>query len=313
MNNSNNSRCIGTLTIGNENTGNLLAEGGKMKKNILQTVSGGYDSTCLLIKNLQEGHEVFPLYINAYSVHPAKRLVEITTVRNLIKTLQVRFDKLRGVTVVDNKQLCIRGIISMQPLIWLLGLFAEVKKRRDDVFFDEVHIAYIMGDSAVSFQKELQAFWKALFSFSFPETDKYPKLVFPLLKCCKEIIINELSSYDYSILASCWTCENPHVISKKSSKSNDKHVYIEPCGACRTCTNLKATSPFRTPKRYKATFNADKFSKDHNSIINRIINETDIFHIPEEYLSIEETNDKMPVKRKPHNKCRTDVSNPKTN
>jgi 7-cyano-7-deazaguanine synthase in queuosine biosynthesis len=276
-----------------------------MNKKILLALSGGFDSTYLLIKNLQEGNRVKPIYIYAYNVHPAKRLIEITTVKKLIKTLQKKFDNLDDLEEVLNKQHCINGIISTQPIMWLLGLFEEVKKE-NYTFYDEVQIAYIMGDTAVSFQNELQAFWKSFFAFSYPvtETDKYPKLVFPLIKYSKDLVLNELRHYDYSIVNNCWTCEAPKYIIKKPTKSIEKIIYIEPCGTCHTCTNLKNAKTFTTIKRYKATFNADKFKKDHNSIVNKIINEIDIFHIQSEYFSLEETDykipDKTPEKKKPY-------------
>ena len=302
--NNNKSQYIRTLNISNKNTGNLIANGGKMKKHILQTVSGGYDSTCLLIKNLQEGHEVYPLYIHVSNVHPVKQLVEINMVRNLIRTLQQRFNNLHNLQEILYKMQLIHNLISMQPIIWALGLFQEIKNHRNSEFYDEAHISYIMGDTAVSYQKELQALWKSLFAFSYPvtETDKYPKLVFPLVKYSKELILNELRDFDYSIANNCWTCEVPKYMIKKPTKRNEQIVYIEPCGNCHTCTNLKNANPNKNQKHYKAIFKADKFKKDHNSIVNKIIKEIDIFHIPEEYFILEETDykipDKTPVKKK---------------
>jgi len=242
-----------------------------MSKNILLALSGGYDSTYLLIKNLKEGNEVYPVYIHLSNIHKVKQIVEINMARNLINTLQKKFDKLHDLTEIVYRMKSIQNLVSMQPLIWALGLFQEVKSHLNNEFYDEAHIAYIIGDTAVSYQKELQALWKSLFSFSYPETDKYPKLVFPLLKYNKDLIINELNYYDNEIMSSCWTCENPHFINKKSSKRNEKIVYIEPCETCQTCTKLKIANPFRTPKRFKAIFKADKFSKDHYSIINKIL------------------------------------------
>jgi 7-cyano-7-deazaguanine synthase in queuosine biosynthesis len=276
-----------------------------MNKTVLLALSGGFDSTYLLIKNLQEGNTVKPVYINAKSVHPAKRLVEITTVKNLMKTLQVKYDNLWDLKEIKNNQYCISGIVSTQPIMWLLGLFEEVKKE-DYTFYDEVQIAYIMGDTALSFQKELQTLWKSLFAFSYPvtETEKYPKLVFPLVKYSKNLILNELRDYDYEILNNCWTCEAPNYIIKKSTKSNEKIIFIEPCGTCHTCTNLKNSNPYKTQKHYKAIFNVNNFKEDHNSIVNKIIKETDIFYIPEKYFILEETDykipDKTPVKKKPY-------------
>jgi 7-cyano-7-deazaguanine synthase in queuosine biosynthesis len=59
-----------------------------MKKNILQAVSGGYDSTYLMIKNLENGDNVYPLYIRANCVNGIKQKIEYYNIRNIIQIIQ---------------------------------------------------------------------------------------------------------------------------------------------------------------------------------------------------------------------------------
>jgi len=59
-----------------------------MKKNILQTISGGYDSTYLLIQNLKNGDNVYPIYIYTSFVNPIKQKIEISNVKKLIIKLR---------------------------------------------------------------------------------------------------------------------------------------------------------------------------------------------------------------------------------
>ncbi len=42
-------------------------------KTILQSISGGFDSTFLLIKNLEEGNIVYPVYIRSPKITEIKR------------------------------------------------------------------------------------------------------------------------------------------------------------------------------------------------------------------------------------------------
>jgi len=83
-----------------------------MKKNILQCISGGFDSTYLLIKNLQNGDNVQPLYIHANSIGKIKQKIESTIVKNLIKKLQVKYDNLNDLKEVEIGINNIQNIVS---------------------------------------------------------------------------------------------------------------------------------------------------------------------------------------------------------
>jgi len=153
-----------------------------MSKNILQAVSGGYDSTWLLIKNLQDrDNNVYPVYIHASCLSGVKQNIEHSVVKNLIGKLQKQYPNLNSLIETKIKMDNISEIFSLQPVLWTLGLFGEVKSNCYYIDYDEAHIGYIMQDAAISFLPEIKAFWKSLFAFSFPDC-AVPKLLFPPVK-----------------------------------------------------------------------------------------------------------------------------------
>jgi 7-cyano-7-deazaguanine synthase in queuosine biosynthesis len=242
-----------------------------MNKNILQAVSGGYDSTYLMIKNLETGDNVYPIYIRASSVNGIKQHIEYHNVKNIIQAIQKEYPNLHDFIETTIRQVHIENIFSSQPLLWMLELFSEVKNKQNYVDYDEVHIGYIMNDSAFSYLSEILSFWKSLFSFSYPGYDySIPKLLFPLKKLHKETILSRLRNYNSSILYSCWTCEMPKTIKTKNMKDSNVEVLIEPCGECKPCLNIKNSHiiNFDSLTKYKAVIHAKEYRSQIKSIVN---------------------------------------------
>jgi hypothetical protein len=177
----------------------------------------------------------------------------------------------------------------------MLELFTEVKNKQNYVEYDEVHIGYIMNDSALSYIKEILSFWKSLFSFSYPGYDYgIPKLMFPLQKYHKETILSRLRNYNYSILYSCWTCEDPHILKTKTMKDSNIEVLIESCGKCKPCTNIKSSHiiNFDTLRKYKAVIKAKEYRSQTRDIVNKIIADANLHCIQPQFISINEANEK---------------------
>ena len=260
-----------------------------MSNNILQSVSGGFDSTYLLIKNLQNGDNVFPIYIHVNCIDPIKQIIESTVIKSIIEKLKPRFNNLHELIEIEMGIDNIRDIFSSQPVFWILGLFNEVKNRKNYADYDEVHIGYIMQDSALSYLKEIKTYWKAMFSFSI---QKYsvPKLVFPLTKYHKVMIINELYRYDSDILSSCWTCERPVMHRAKKKTDNTIETYIEPCGICDPCLKFKTPKGnyFEPIRNYKAVINLNNFYDAIKSKLKMSITSDNIMHIPLKFITLEE-------------------------
>ena len=260
-----------------------------MKKNILQAVSGGYDSTYLLIKNLQGGNFVVPLYIHAGCVDPVKQLIESTVIKEIIQKLKLKFDNLHELLEIEMDLDNIVGINSIQPILWMLGLFKEVKNNKKYFDYNEVHIGYIMQDSSLSYLKEIKSYWKALFSFSFQDCS-IPKLAFPLTKYYKEMIVNKLAAYDSEILSSCWTCEKPVIIRKKKITDNKIEAYIDTCDNCDPCKRINNTKGlFMDSKRnYKATINLNDFYDAIKTKLKADLKSDNITRFPARFISLKE-------------------------
>jgi 7-cyano-7-deazaguanine synthase in queuosine biosynthesis len=272
----------------------------EMNKNILQAVSGGYDSTYLLIKNLQNGDNVYPVYVHVSCIYPIKQMIEINKVKLLIKKLRRKYNNLHELTEKEMYIDPINNIFSTQPIFWMLALFNVVKKNRHFIYH-EVHIGYIASDGVISHIPEIRTYWKTLFSFS-DHSPKWtiPKLCFPLLKYDKAHIIKKLENYDKEILASCWTCENPKVIKTKRCRDNTIEMYIEACGSCQPCENLQNTEniSFDLIKKYRIVFNRNKFHKLLGNFEKRVIKNIKNKHLPSTLFKVEEAGKEAMAKIK---------------
>jgi len=263
-----------------------------MKKTILQTVSGGFDSTYLLIKNLNEGHEVYPIYIHSPTVNQIKQTIELNSVKQLLERLH-SFNNLKGLTETDINLNGIPNLFSSQPIFWLLGLFNEVKNISLYSDYDEVHIGYILGDGAVSYLHEIKKLWKALFSFSLPDY-KVPKLVFPLLKYHKETIIKKLDEYNSEIFDNCWFCETPNIINTKRMKNGNIEMYVESCGECSPCIRTRniISDNFIKLKKYRAIILINDIYNYLNKTKKTVIRDIKSCNIPYKYITVENIDEK---------------------
>jgi len=270
-----------------------------MNKNILMAVSG-YDSTYLLIKNLQNGDNVYPVYVHVNCIDQIKQKIEINNVRSLINKLKRKYKNLHNLVEKEMRIEPIRNIFSTQPIFWMLALFNEIKKNKHFIY-QEVQIGYLASDGVISHIPEIRTYWKALFSFS-DHSPKWtiPKLCFPLLKYDKAHIIKKLGNYDKEILASCWTCENPKVIKTKRCRDNTIEMYVEACGSCQPCENLQKTEniSFDLIKKYRIVFNRNDFHKSLDNYEKRAVKKLRYCFLPTKLFKVEEAGKEAMAKIK---------------
>jgi len=263
-----------------------------MKKNILKTVSGGYDSTYLLIKNLKNENEVYPMYVFT-SIDSIKQKIEYSVIQSLVKKLKNKYKNLHDLTKIDITFYAIKNVFSVQPFTWIIALFKTIQKEQFSIRFDEAQIGYIKSDCAIRYLPAIRTMWKTLFAFS-NISNNIPKLCFPLSKYSKKYIINKLKDYDKNILALCWTCEHPKITKTNQIKNNSVEFLVEACGYCTPCDNLKETNKilFNNIKKYKVIFNYNECLNKFKVYINNLVKNNKISYVEPGLISLEYANKK---------------------
>jgi len=181
-------------------------------KKYLVLWSGGADSTYLIHKLLNEGHEVDACYIEVINnEHKVKR--ELKAIEDMVPFFNAypHFN-FRG-TLIKSEYSCYNdNLLNKQPMVWLHALIMAA-----DTKYDAVAIGYIMNDDTISFLDDMKNFYEA----SLPFMDKYlPELEFPLSKVAKCQIFEALPD---SLMQYVTTCESR----------------IEWCGECTPCAKQK--------------------------------------------------------------------------
>jgi 7-cyano-7-deazaguanine synthase in queuosine biosynthesis len=250
-----------------------------MSKNILQLFTGGLDSTALLIKNLEEGNNVFPLYIRSCMINEDKREIEEKVAENIIEMLKKKgFDNVYNLLKTDIDFLDIRGLSSAQPIVMILGIFYTVqngvyfatnevvsidgarnnsynfpvsyngwvknKQQKTHIKFDEVQISYVAHDEALSFLDEIKNLYNSLLAFKleFSYAPEIPPLTFPLIKHVKHELFFRYNRNYNDIINQTWSCEEPKIKLEKREGDDKESIFDEviyPCGECGSCERIK--------------------------------------------------------------------------
>lgn len=185
--------------------------------------SGGLDSTYLVWKNLKEGNTVVPLYIEIQNNGDKPKLE-----KNRIEVLRTMFNE-----EFDNRVEDIRyslsvevisssdGIHLQQVPIWLMGMLYGQGE------LDELQAGYVANDDAISYLSDI----KKIYNSYRTMVDDLVPLTFPLMKCQKWYIINELPMNYRNLTV---TCEGPRIVGDE----NDEILDYEPCGNCVACKKI---------------------------------------------------------------------------
>jgi 7-cyano-7-deazaguanine synthase in queuosine biosynthesis len=195
-------------------------------KNILVLASGGFDSTFLIYKNLKEGHKVTPLYISTFIDDIQKELE-----KKALYTIDAYF-KFKYSKNYSSREFCdmtleipyASEICLQQPLVWIFGAYLFVQNNTKFKSFDEIQIAYVMEDHALSYLNELRSLYNSLNKFIIVRPDEeinIPKLSFPLIKHNKSYIFAMIASELPELYNVLHFCENPHKINK--TRCNECH------------------------------------------------------------------------------------------
>lgn len=203
-----------------------------MSKKVGVLFSGGLDSTYLIWKNLKDGNEVFPIYVEIGN-NIDKTIIEKNRIELLHKKFKTEFNgdgsNNKG-TIHDVKYLMKIHINSLggglrftQMPVWIMIAIYSAGSN-----LDEFQIGYVMNDDAISYLTEFKKIYK---SYEYICDDMIP-LTFPLIKYNKDFIVSRLPK-DYIELTV--SCEIPKNVVNDSSLGV---VNYEPCGDCPACKKI---------------------------------------------------------------------------
>jgi len=190
--------------------------------------SGGLDSTYLVWKNLNDGNQVIPIYVEIEN-NGNKSILE----KNRIKLLYEKFAKEFNNddnTYIHNINYAISvGVHAREDSLHLkqipVWIFSLMFMQSMDI--DEIQIGYIMNDDAISYLDDIQTIYKSY----QPICEPMKPLFFPLTKKKKWEIVRKLPKEYLELIVS---CENPRIISDE----NVKFVEYEPCCNCTPCNSI---------------------------------------------------------------------------
>lgn len=220
-----------------------------MSKKVAVLFSGGLDSTYLVWKNLKDGNEVQPIYVEIQN-NRVKSIIEKNRIELLVKEFRKEFSKNNE---GFNEERCIHDVkyilkidvdaredslLFKQVPIWLIAsLFSQ------DLNVDEIQIAYVANDDAIGYLQDIKRVYN-----SYKSLMRYLKpLVFPLSKKAKYEMAHELPKQYFKFI---FSCENATIIGDE----NAEFIEYEPCCDCTPCKHIIADNYYglnEFPEYYK--------------------------------------------------------------
>jgi 7-cyano-7-deazaguanine synthase in queuosine biosynthesis len=217
-----------------------------MNKKVAVLFSGGLDSTYLIWKNLKDGNEVTPIYVEIEN-NKVKSIIE----KNRIELLYKKFlEEFRGSFFGESKIKNIEYVVNVniktfesnlqfsQMPVWI---FALLFCQNLDV--DEFQIGYVMNDDAISYLDDIQNIYKSYEAISL----EMKPLVFPLTKMKKYQMANVLPKQYFDLI---FSCENATIIGPEDGEI----IQYEPCCECVPCSHIIESNYYnigRFPENYK--------------------------------------------------------------
>lgn len=222
--------------------------------------SGGLDSTYLVWKNLSEGNEVVPIYIEIQN-NENKSNLEKNRVECLHKEFRTEFkDNIKSVVWGMSAHVTPdTNIFLKQVPLWITGLLYNQNHG-----VDELQIGYVMGDDAISYLEDIQSVYKV-----FNKLNDCPlkKLVFPLKKNNKYDMGHDLPQQYKNFIVSCEAPDNEKEV------DSDGILQYTPCGICVPCGKIMHSDNFGMGLSKKYRDNLVKTSFDY--IIRHTTEETE--------------------------------------
>lgn len=195
-----------------------------MSKKVAVLFSGGLDSTYLVWKNLTDGNDVQPIYVEVEN-NQTKTILEKNRTGLLVQEFCKEFPgKIHDIRymIKVNVHAIEDSLYFKQVPLWILAtIFSQ------DLNVDEIQIGYVSNDDAISYLQDIQNVYK-----SYEPLMRYLKpLVFPLSKKPKHDMAHELPEIYRKYI---FSCEMATIIGSE----NAEFIEYEPCCECTPCGHI---------------------------------------------------------------------------
>lgn len=207
-----------------------------MSKKIGVLFSSGLDSTYLVWKNLNDGNQVVPIYIEITN-NKVKSIMEKNRIGLLHKEFKKEFNNINDELNYyrdDNLMKDVHYVLDVgvsanedslhfkQVPIWILGImFCQSLK------LDEIQIGYVCNDDAIPYLQDIQKIYKSYQSI----TNNLIPLKFPLSKKRKWELVQDLPKKYLDLI---FSCENARIIGSEDAEL----IEYEPCCECVPCNTI---------------------------------------------------------------------------
>ena len=206
-----------------------------MDKKVAILFSGGLDSTYLVWKNLTDGNEVYPIYIEIEN-NDKKTMLEKNRIKLLWKEFnnEFHYNKPLNKSLLHDIQYVLKVSVSSnedslyfkQIPIWMFAMaFLQ------SLSIDEIQIGYVANDDAISYLDDIR---KIYWSYQ-TICEQMKKLTFPLSKIRKIEMAAELPKKYLELI---YSCENPRIIGSVDAEK----IEYEPCCGCASCKHIIASN-----------------------------------------------------------------------
>jgi hypothetical protein len=198
-----------------------------MSKKVVVFFSGGLDSTFLVYKNLKEGNEVFPVYVDIQN-NINKSILEKNRTNILYKLFAEEYNKteikIHGVETILSLMVNggMRTLFKQLP-IWLFSTLCIGEHEK----YDEIQIGYVLSDDTNSYLDDI----KNIYNSYLPIIEHPVPLVFPIIKKAKFQMALELPSKYFENI---FSCEAPKIIGDEHAE----YIKYEPCCNCQSCDDI---------------------------------------------------------------------------
>lgn len=206
-------------------------------KKVVVLFSGGLDSTYLVYDNLRKGNIVIPVYTNIENNESIQKHE-----RRAVDILHEEFEKEFGTMIhrvenpLDIKISASHSFALPQIPLWVFSAFCTNLDR-----VDEVQVAYVMKDDAISYLNEIKRLFNLTKQFMVRwKNYQKVKVTFPLSKTSKYEIARDLPERYFKHT---YFCEYPNV--------NERGEHTSDCGECSSCESVKKENLFYSYPRNK--------------------------------------------------------------